>query len=121
MYSLWPVRTQHRKESTLTKPRRRISLIVPSVAGMLVAATLTVLSVAQVPAKASPPNYGSLNGWISREQIIARAQSWIGLNPPLVYGGPGWESYREDCSGFVSMALNLSPGGLATNNTYSWS
>lgn len=47
---------------------------------------------------------------VSREQIIARATSW--LRSPVPYGQKGYFSneygvYRTDCSGYVSMAWAL--------------
>jgi hypothetical protein len=49
-------------------------------------------------------------GTITRSEVIARAQSWVDEGVP--YSQTTWYqdangSYREDCSGFVSMAWNL--------------
>lgn len=44
---------------------------------------------------------------ISRDEIIARAKGWVQAQVP--YDEYGWyQGYREDCSGYVSMAWQLS-------------
>lgn len=44
---------------------------------------------------------------ITRSQVISRAQSWVGIG--LVYNQSGMhDGYRTDCSGYVSMAWDLS-------------
>ncbi|MDH6111681.1 hypothetical protein P3T36_001996 [Kitasatospora sp. MAP12-15] len=53
----------------------------------------------------------STGGQITRSEVLARAQSWVDEGVP--YNQGGWKSdnngtYREDCSGFVSMAWHLS-------------
>ncbi|MFE5207424.1 peptidoglycan-binding protein [Streptomyces sp. NPDC056600] len=63
---------------------------------------------------------------ITRDQMIARAQTWLTANngKPVPYSMErNWkDGYRQDCSGYVSMALALNkPGlntvGLATNSS----
>ncbi|MER6359489.1 hypothetical protein [Kitasatospora sp. NPDC001527] len=54
---------------------------------------------------------------ISRSETISRAASWVGLG--LIYDTDGtYQGYRKDCSGYVSMAWNLSKtgGGLDTTS-----
>ncbi|MGW4648464.1 FG-GAP-like repeat-containing protein [Kitasatospora sp. NPDC004289] len=61
---------------------------------------------------------------ITRSEVLARAESWVGLG--LSYS---WttthQGYRQDCSGYVSMAWRLSTPGLDTTSfipsgTASW-
>lgn len=44
---------------------------------------------------------------VSRSDMIARAQKWVDAHVPYNQGGY-YGGYREDCSGFVSMAWELS-------------
>ncbi|MFD7732799.1 hypothetical protein ACFV6F_20710, partial [Kitasatospora phosalacinea] len=79
----------------------------------------TVVSNSQsVTSTGSLGNYAAPGGTVTRGQVIARAEDWVanavpyspyGLSAPY-----GWWSdsatggrYREDCSGFVSMAWQL--------------
>ncbi|GAA1259126.1 hypothetical protein GCM10009665_56560 [Kitasatospora nipponensis] len=60
-----------------------------------------------VPAHAA----SSTDGSISRDEVIQRAQSWVSQGVPYNQGANHTDSngsYREDCSGFVSMAWHLS-------------
>ena len=53
---------------------------------------------------------------ITRNTVIARAQSWVDEGVPYnqqAYWQDANGSYREDCSGFVSMAWNL-PSSMTT-------
>ncbi len=72
------------------------------------------------PADPGPPD---TSGSITRDQVIARAVSWVLQGVP--YSQTSWWSdsngtYRQDCSGYVSMAWNLNQrtnywtGNLAT-------
>ncbi|MGF1428632.1 hypothetical protein ACQRUO_19245, partial [Kitasatospora sp. LaBMicrA B282] len=52
----------------------------------------------------------SQGGQISRSEVLARAQSWV--NEGVPYSQSAWYSdsngsYRQDCSGYVSMAWHL--------------
>ncbi|MGW1998581.1 hypothetical protein ACWCPW_51875, partial [Embleya sp. NPDC001921] len=50
---------------------------------------------------------------LTRGQVLARAESWVGLG--LVYNQSGfYGGYRRDCSGYASMAWGLAKPGLAT-------
>lgn len=57
----------------------------------------------------------ALGAPISREEIVARARTWLTAygGGPVPYSmtgyypGPGGQEYRTDCSGFVSMAWGL--------------
>ncbi|MDO5068194.1 MAG: phage tail tip lysozyme [Propionibacteriaceae bacterium] len=69
------------------------------------------VEVAVCPDAPKPPSDSTLNGPISRAEVIGRAQHW--LNQPVPYsmgantGDPQGRPYRTDCSGFVSMAFHL--------------
>ncbi|TWE13146.1 hypothetical protein [Rudaeicoccus suwonensis] len=53
----------------------------------------------------------SVNGTISRSEVISRAQYWLKTQPPYsethYAPGPEGKLYRQDCSGSVSMAWHL--------------
>ncbi|MDH6538540.1 hypothetical protein M2167_001050 [Streptomyces sp. SPB4] len=52
---------------------------------------------------------------ISRSQVIARAETWVGIG--LGYNqGATYQGYRRDCSGYVSMAWQLATPGQTTNS-----
>lgn len=62
----------------------------------------------------------SMNGKISRKEIISRGQYWIDRKVPYSmtgsYPDPHGTKYRTDCSGFVSMALHSTAPGASTVN-----
>jgi len=45
-------------------------------------------------------------GCVNRADMIARAQAWVNAKVPYNQGGY-YQGYREDCSGYVSMAWEL--------------
>ncbi len=50
---------------------------------------------------------------VTRDDIMARAQSWVDAG--VTYDQEGtYNGYREDCSGYVSMAWGLATPGLTT-------
>ena len=60
---------------------------------------------------ASPAQAATTGGSITRDEVIQRAQSWVSENVPYnqgAYYSDSNGSYREDCSGYVSMAWDLS-------------
>lgn len=60
-------------------------------------------------------NYHHTQGTVSPDEIIARVKTWVDANPQVPYDEGGWyQGYREDCSGFVSMAWGLPQPGLTT-------
>lgn len=65
-----------------------------------------------------PHSGSSMNGPISREEILARGQVWIDLHVPYsqsgAYPDPAGTDYRTDCSGFVAMAVHASAPGEST-------
>lgn len=74
-------------------------------AGLLGAGAASLLLV--TPAHAA----SSVDGSISRDEVIQRAQSWVSEGVPYNQGANYSDSngsYREDCSGYVSMAWHLS-------------
>ncbi|KPI08143.1 hypothetical protein OV450_8545, partial [Actinobacteria bacterium OV450] len=97
----------------------RIALATAVLAGG--AATATVLSE---PAAYAATTQSSVDGKISRSEMIERAQYWLGKGIPYNQGGSytdsSGRSYRTDCSGYVSMAWHL---GSSPNTTglYSYS
>jgi hypothetical protein len=63
-------------------------------------------------------------GKISRAEVIKRADYWYKNRSKISYNGrrtyrdiEGKHQYRRDCSGFVSMALHLTPTGVGTPST----
>lgn len=50
---------------------------------------------------------------LARSTIIARGQDWVNKKVPYSQSGTH-DGYRTDCSGFVSMAWELSKPGLTT-------
>jgi len=65
-----------------------------------------------------------IGGKISRKEAISRAKYWYTHRSSIPYNGgatyrdpDGHHRYRQDCSGYVSMALHLSPSGLGTAST----
>ncbi|MGW0367086.1 hypothetical protein [Streptomyces sp. NPDC002990] len=72
------------------------------ISGGLAATALT--AVAAAPAQAA----STKGGQITRSEVMARAQYWVDQGVP--YNQQGWHTdghgtnYREDCSGYVSMA-----------------
>ena len=61
--------------------------------------------------------HSATNGSISRAEILARAQQWVGEGVPYSQSNYWTDSngtYRQDCSGFVSMAWHLD----ASRTTY---
>ncbi|MDH6109629.1 hypothetical protein P3T36_000400 [Kitasatospora sp. MAP12-15] len=62
------------------------------------------------PAFAATTGTSSVGGSISRDEVIQRAQSWVTEGVPYNQGANYTDangSYREDCSGYVSMAWHL--------------
>ncbi|MFS8099137.1 hypothetical protein LFM09_18590 [Lentzea alba] len=81
-------------------------------AAVLVAVSTTLVSA--LPAHAAP---------ISRADLIARAKTWLTANNggPVPYSQTsywGTERYRQDCSGYVSMAAKLGAPGQRTVELY---
>jgi hypothetical protein len=90
--------------------RRRTALA----AAALAAASLTSLAVATpvvAEAAVAVAATGSVvDGQIARGEVLARSQSWIDQHVPYsqsVSWTNQYGTYRQDCSGFVSMAWHL--------------
>ncbi|MET8758359.1 hypothetical protein [Lentzea sp. NPDC004782] len=80
----------------------------------MTAAVLAALSTSVAPAQAAT---------ISRADLIARAKTWLTANNggPVPYSQSsywGSEGYRQDCSGYVSMAAKLGAPGQRTVELY---
>ncbi|WP_330297052.1 hypothetical protein [Streptomyces sp. NBC_00503] len=76
-------------------------------------ASLTVLAAAGAAVTLAAPAQAasSVGGTITRSEVIARAQSWVDQGVPYNQSANHTDSngtYREDCSGYVSMAWHLS-------------
>lgn len=75
-----------------------------------VPAGVNVPTCSGTPAPA--PGNSVVGGYISRAEVLSRAQDWVNRRVP--YSMYNWtydrngRNYRTDCSGFVSMALHLS-------------
>lgn len=54
---------------------------------------------------------------VSRTTMIDRAQVWVDKHVPYNQGGT-YDGYRTDCSGYVSMAWELSKPGLTTQTMH---
>jgi hypothetical protein len=97
------------------------------VAARLLAAAGTLASVAAHPARASadPPvvhpdsscaGSSQSGGPVAQATVLARAQVWVDANVPYTQNCaslPGGY-YREDCSGFISMAWELTTSLVTT-------
>jgi hypothetical protein len=86
--------------------------VLAMAAAVLVAVSTTLIST--LPAQAAT---------ISRAELIARAKTWLTANNggPVPYSQSrywGSEGYRQDCSGYVSMAAKLGAPGQRTVELY---
>ncbi|MEU7096359.1 FG-GAP repeat domain-containing protein [Kitasatospora aureofaciens] len=76
-------------------------------AALVAAAAAASLFTAAPQAQAT----SSMGGQITRSEVLARAQYWVDNHVPYNQGGyapdPQGSTYREDCSGYVSMAWHL--------------
>ncbi|MFC4072301.1 FG-GAP repeat domain-containing protein [Actinoplanes subglobosus] len=104
-----------------------LGLVIASGLGAVVGATATAVTTPVAASAAS-----SVGGKITRSEVLERAQYWADLGQPYSPGAPlsytyhddaQGKSYRDDCSGLVSMAWHVDssfttasfPGsGLAT-------
>ncbi|MFE5522140.1 FG-GAP-like repeat-containing protein [Streptomyces virginiae] len=95
------------------------ALKTSAIATLVAAAAVTALNTAPGPASATLPNTApvalsssSVNGSITRSEVLARAQYWVDQEVP--YSQTVWapdslgRNYRTDCSGLVSLAWHLS-------------
>ncbi|KJS56639.1 membrane protein [Streptomyces rubellomurinus subsp. indigoferus] len=112
--------------------RRRAAVLVAAVGTAIAGGTAAAGSAAAAPAPtpgppggsstAQPPAspQGEVSGLygedqeargaavpVTRAQIIQRAQSWVDQRVPYSMGRYWSDGYRQDCSGFVSMAWGL--------------
>ncbi|MFD8955210.1 hypothetical protein ACFV0B_40875 [Streptomyces xanthophaeus] len=103
------------KEPLIRRPK-----VVAALAGLVMAVGLTVMPAQadSVDRYAKPVSTGTIGngaapgGPVTREQVIARAKHWVDRRVSYSQGR-WWKdeatggSYRQDCSGFVSMAWQL--------------
>jgi hypothetical protein len=88
---------------------------------LLIASGLMSMALVSIACSSNPDEgtdstsaaVSSVGGTISRTEVISRAKDWVGnsaipYNEGGYYPDPEGRDYREDCSGFVSMALHLS-------------
>ena len=90
-------------------PAMRLPSSRRCLSGLIGAAIASVSLLAAAPAFAdtAPVTGGS----ITRDEVLQRAQSWVGEGVPYnqgAYYSDANGSYREDCSGYVSMVWDLS-------------
>ncbi|MGW2480721.1 hypothetical protein ACWCWQ_12980 [Streptomyces sp. NPDC001571] len=89
---------------------RRVSLALATAAA-LGASLLTLAAPAQATS--------SIGGQVSSVEILSRAQTWVDKHVPYDQQGyaadPQGRDYREDCSGFVSMAWHLDKSLVVTD------
>ncbi|MYV98115.1 hypothetical protein GT354_07450, partial [Streptomyces sp. SID3343] len=81
-----------------------------TVSGAAATALLIGLAAAATATPAQAVGTSTVDGPITRSEIMARAQSWVDEGVP--YSQSKWwsdsnGSYRQDCSGFVSMSWHL--------------
>ncbi|MFG2917511.1 FG-GAP repeat domain-containing protein [Kitasatospora sp. NPDC048298] len=77
-----------------------------SLAALVAASACATVFTAAAPVQAA----SSAGGTITRSEVLARAQSWVDQHVPYNQGGWWTDSngtYREDCSGYISMAWHL--------------
>ncbi|MBB4949957.1 hypothetical protein F4556_005492 [Kitasatospora gansuensis] len=86
----------------------RIALAASIAASGAIATTAFTTTVAQAATS-------TVDGQITRSEIIARADYWYQIGAPITYTTTGetypdssGRGYRKDCSGYVSMAWHLS-------------
>lgn len=109
--------------------RRTVRTFLPALAGASLLVTLApAAGAAETPTAAAPSAHAQAadtTATISRATVIKRAKKWLTANngSQVPYSQTKtWGGYRQDCSGYVSMALKLpKPGpntvGL-TSSTY---
>lgn len=91
----------HRRRSVLTAFTLAVAIGGLAVAGPVMAAD---------PAIAAPAANSVVDGQISRSEVLVRSQSWIDQRVPYsqsVSWTNQYGTYRQDCSGYVSMAWHL--------------
>ncbi|MFJ1702814.1 FG-GAP-like repeat-containing protein [Kitasatospora sp. NPDC088346] len=88
----------------------KVSKVVRLALAASIAASGAIATTA-FTATAAHASSSSVDGQITRSEIIARAQYWLGKSIPYNQGGSYADSsgrnYRTDCSGYVSMAWHL--------------
>ncbi|MFF0297632.1 hypothetical protein ACFYST_05200 [Kitasatospora sp. NPDC004614] len=83
-------------------------------------AELAAAGVAKPQGLSAGAAASGVNGAITRDEVIARAQSWVDQGVPYSqtsYWTDSNGTYRQDCSGFISMAWHLSTAGTNYGDT----
>ncbi|WP_051965680.1 C40 family peptidase [Kitasatospora mediocidica] len=78
--------------------------------GLVGVGVASVLIATPAFAASATTSSSSVGGSISRDEVVQRAQSWVTEGVPYNQGANYSDSngsYREDCSGYVSMAWHL--------------
>ena len=98
--------------------------VVLGMTAVLMAGGLGTLTTAPATAAGHvTPAASQVGGEISRTEVITRAKYWYDHRNEFDYNGgktfpdPDKHRYRTDCSGFVSMALHITPTGLGAPST----
>ncbi|HEY2670596.1 MAG TPA: hypothetical protein VGJ07_09505 [Rugosimonospora sp.] len=97
--------------------------VAVGVATPAAAAPQAAASSAIQPMSVSCASSGQSGGQVSQATVLARAQAWIGKVPYTQTcpdtPDPGG-NYREDCSGFVAMAWELTNSPVTTDFNPAW-
>ena len=105
--------------TSLANPETATAAQVAADSSSTLAAQTSAVNSAMIAASPNVNYVASSNargGSITRNTVMARAQSWVDERVPYNQGAYWTDengSYREDCSGFVSMAWNL-PSSMTT-------
>jgi hypothetical protein len=114
-------------KARLSSLARRPFVLSALLATVLAGTLFAVVSLHPWQASAN----SSVGGWITRSEVIARAQDWYSRNltyccndgsrpaSKFVTDVDGAHKYGPDCSGFVSMAWHVNPGSTGGYNTSS--
>ncbi|MFD4532147.1 VCBS repeat-containing protein [Kitasatospora sp. NPDC058397] len=99
--------------STLSR-LAHVALAASLAASGAIVATAVTTTAAHAATSAVTAASSSIDGKITRSEVIQRAQYWLGKSIPYNQGGSYPDSsgrnYRTDCSGYVSMAWHLGAG-----------
>ncbi|MEU9131298.1 hypothetical protein AB0D08_24855 [Kitasatospora sp. NPDC048540] len=92
----------------------KVSKLVRVALAAAIATSGAIAVEAFTTASAHAVGVSAVGGSITRSEILARAQSWVGQGVPYNQGAYWTDSngtYRQDCSGFVSMAWHINTAG----------
>jgi hypothetical protein len=89
-------------------------LCAAAVAGLPALVTAPAVAAPQPSADQTELVSTAIGDPITRSEVMARAKTWIEEVVPYDMHSNHSSGWRKDCSGFVSMAWNLSKPGLST-------